>query len=166
MTPKDIEITTVALLKSIIESQASSDEWKTKLDLATRTFRENVENWPSARAVNPSGAAAPSAPSSGPSGGPSPRATGGLPVFVVVEASDVKETKNGKKYRTFLLRNDHGDEQKVGFFESKFETFTETASVNAGDQITATIDVRGEYTNGNALRVKSRGTALPPYIPF
>ena len=86
MTPKDIEITTVALLKSIIESGAPMGEWDAKLVFASARFRENVENWSSARAATSPGAAAPSSPSSGPSGGPSPRATGGLPVFVVVEA--------------------------------------------------------------------------------
>ena len=161
MTEKDIEITIIALLKSTIESQAPRDQWKESLDLAISIFRGARGEWPrdepfSAPSSSEGGAS--SAPRSAPSGDPSPAAPSGLPVYVVINAPPQGTTKTDKPFRTLTLRNDQGDEQKVGFFESQYETFEQVAAVNVGDQITAIIEVRGDYVNGNKLRVVKRAT--------
>ena len=163
MTEKDIEITIIALLKSTIESQAPRDQWKESLDLAISIFRGARGEWPGDEpfsAPSSSEGGASSAPRSAPSGDPSPAAPSGLPVYVVINAPPRAMTNQDppKPYRTLTLRNDQGDEQKVGFFESKYETFEHVAAVNVGDQITAIIEVRGDYVNGNKLRVVKRAT--------
>lgn len=168
MTPKDIEITLVALLKSTIEAQTPREEWGTALSHAVELFRAARDEWASSEpsgAVPPPGGAASYAPRSAGSGppSPSPSSGGGLPVYVVVSAQDPGETKNGKKFRTLVLRNDQGDEQKVGFFESKYDAWSNVSKINAGDQITASIETRGEYVNGNKPRVVK---AAPVDIPF
>jgi len=161
MTEKDIEITLCAFLKSIIESQIPRDEWEEALANAISIFRGARGTWDAREpfcAAPPSGGVAYSAPRSAPSGDPSPAASSGLPVFVVINAPDQGKTKAGKPFRTLTLRNEQGDEQKVGFFESKYELFDQVAAVNVGDHITASIEVKGEYTNGNKLRVVKKAT--------
>lgn len=86
-----------------------------------------------------------------------------MPVYVVVSAQDPGKTKQGKNFRTLVLRNDQGDEQKVGFFESKFDKWSNVAKINAGDQITASIEVQGEYVNGNKPRVVKPAPVDIPY---
>jgi hypothetical protein len=46
MTDKDIEITAVALLKSVIESGAPADQWKTLLqDTAVPLWVDTTNKW-------------------------------------------------------------------------------------------------------------------------
>tara|TARA_R110000868_G_scaffold230942_2_gene484213 strand:+ start:123 stop:626 length:504 start_codon:yes stop_codon:yes gene_type:complete len=163
MTPKDVDITIIALLKSTIEAQTPREEWEEALEQAIGLFKRARAVWvgsdPSVAAAVPSTVAS-SEPSSGMvSGDPSPRPSSGLPVYVVTDAPDPGVTKNGKQFRTLTLRNDQGTSERVGFFESKWETFDQIARAKVGDQVTAVIEVKGEYTNGNKLRIVKVGTA-------
>jgi len=48
MSTKDIEITTVALMKSIIESGIPKDEWEASVREGCRVFLEVTNKWKSA----------------------------------------------------------------------------------------------------------------------
>ena len=162
MSPKDVDITIIALLKSTIEAQTPREDWEEALEQAIGLFKRARVMWmgsdPSVVISIPDETI--SGPNSGMvSGDPSPRPSSGLPFYVVTDAPDPGVTKNGKQFRTLTLRNDQGTSERVGFFESKWETFDQIARAKVGDQVTAVIEVKGEYTNGNKLRIVKVGTA-------
>ena len=166
MSPKDIEITLVAILKSTIEAQIPRTEWRTSVEHAVHVFKEVRGDWlkvePSTT-PQPGGAADPSPRRTAAVGGPpSPRPSRGAypttlpksggPFYLVTGADGMGTTRAGKGIRGFTLRDTAGADIDAKWIEGQWDDPGAIAKVEAiehGDWIKGQVahGERGNYLN-------------------
>ena len=184
MSPKDIEITLVAILKSTIEAQIPRTEWRTSVEHAVHVFQEVRGDWlkvePSTT-PQPGGAADPSPRRPASVGGPpSPRPARGAypttppksggPFYRVTGADDMGTTRAGKGIRGFTLQDAAGADIDAKWIEGQWDDPGSIAKVEAieyGDWIKGKVahGERGNFLNKPEVVARPAAVATDE-IPF